>query len=73
MFFVIPVGVDYRTERYPVVTFSLIGVNVAVWVISLLFLFAGGRKTQKWIIQNLWLTRATLSTRGRAKSNFVFF
>ncbi|MST94403.1 MAG: hypothetical protein EXS33_03880 [Pedosphaera sp.] len=35
MFFIIPVGVDYRAYRYPVVTFTLIGINVVLFLASL--------------------------------------
>lgn len=35
MFFIIPVGVDYRAYRYPVVTFTLMGINVVLFLASL--------------------------------------
>ncbi|MFM2294527.1 MAG: hypothetical protein RLZZ350_940 [Verrucomicrobiota bacterium] len=35
MFFLIPIGVDYRANRYPVVTFSLIGLNVLLFFAGL--------------------------------------
>ena len=40
MFFLFPVGVDYRTDRLPVITFSLMGICTLVYVIGL-FLFLG--------------------------------
>lgn len=38
MFFLLPVGVDYRASRYPVATFSLMGACVLVYLINI----AGG-------------------------------
>ena len=31
---IIPVGVDYKAERYPVITFTLIGLNIAMFAIQ---------------------------------------
>ena len=36
MFIAIPVGMNYRTERLPLVTLSLIGVNTLVWLVTLI-------------------------------------
>src|SRR5439155_6969455 len=55
MFFFLPVGVDYRTDRFPVVTFSLIGINTAVFLISVIALLTGGRESALWIMENFWL------------------
>ncbi|HXT39441.1 MAG TPA: rhomboid family intramembrane serine protease [Candidatus Angelobacter sp.] len=41
MFFLIPVAVDYRARRLPAVTFTLIGLNVLLYLISFLFDLAG--------------------------------
>lgn len=57
-FFILPVGVDYRARRYPVVTFTLMGLNVLVYLITLLLTLNGGKETQEWILQHLWLTPA---------------
>ena len=43
MFFLLPVAVDYRARRYPVVTFTLLGINVALYLVSLL-IFLGGNQ-----------------------------
>jgi membrane associated rhomboid family serine protease len=40
-FFIIPVAVDYRARRLPVVTFTLIGLNCLLYLISFLFDLAG--------------------------------
>lgn len=58
MFLILPVGVDYQTRRYPVVTFTLIGINAAVYLISLLCRIVGGVEVTRWIFENLWLTPA---------------
>jgi hypothetical protein len=39
MFIAIPVGMNYRTERLPLVTLSLIGVNTLVWLVTLIVSF----------------------------------
>jgi membrane associated rhomboid family serine protease len=44
MFFLFPVGVDYRTDRLPIVTFSLMGICTILYVIGVgLFLEQVGR------------------------------
>ena len=58
MIIVLPVGMNYRTERLPVVTFSLIGINTLVYLVSLFFFFNTGGESEAWIYQNLWLTPA---------------
>src|SRR5258705_216771 len=56
MFFILPVGVDYRARRYPVVTFTLMGICVAVYVITLLLGLSGdGEAVDGWAYENLWL------------------
>ena len=58
MFIVLPVGMNYRTERLPVVTFALIGINTLVYLVSLFFFFNTGKESELWIYQHLWLTPA---------------
>ena len=41
MFFIIPTGVNYRAERLPVVTFSIMGVNVLLYFVSLAMFWFG--------------------------------
>jgi membrane associated rhomboid family serine protease len=55
MVVLLPIGVDYRSQRYPVVTFTLIGINVVVYLASLVYMLSGGEDAQEWIIGNLWL------------------
>ncbi|HLH57062.1 MAG TPA: rhomboid family intramembrane serine protease, partial [Verrucomicrobiae bacterium] len=58
MFFLLPVGVDYRARRYPVVTFTLMGLCVAVYLVTLGFRLANGSAALEWVMSNLWLTPA---------------
>lgn len=56
MFFILPVGVDYRARRYPVVTFTLMGLCVLVYLVTLLLELSGNAEAvNEWVIQNLWL------------------
>lgn len=56
MFFLLPVGVDYRARRYPVVTFTLMGICVVVWLIQVVLRVANGAVVDEWVIGHLWLT-----------------
>src|SRR5690349_10565543 len=59
MFIVLPVGMNYRTERgLPIVTLSLIGVNTLIYLISVVFFFATQGDSKVWEMQNLWLVPA---------------
>jgi membrane associated rhomboid family serine protease len=51
MFFILPVGVDYRARRYPVVTFTIMGICVAVYLLTL-------PVSLDWVRENLWLIPA---------------
>ena len=56
MFLLIPVGVNYETQRLPTITFVLMGLNVAIYLVTL---GCGGftnDDTAKWVFDNLWLT-----------------
>lgn len=50
---------NYRTERWPVVTFSLIGINTLVWLISFIYNLTTDGASNEWIIRHLWLAPAT--------------
>ncbi|MBW8864746.1 MAG: rhomboid family intramembrane serine protease [Verrucomicrobia bacterium] len=50
---------NYRTERYPVVTLSLIGINTLVWLVSLICEIVSQGDSQDWIFEHLWLVPAT--------------
>lgn len=56
MFILFPAGVDYRTERYPVVTFTFMGICTAVYLGFLPFEIAKGESVELWELANLWLT-----------------
>lgn len=56
MFIIIPTGVNYRTERWPVVTFSIMGVNVLLYLVSLVMFWSGGAAEENdWLIEHLGL------------------
>jgi membrane associated rhomboid family serine protease len=58
MFILLPVGMNYRTERLPIVTFALIGLNTLIYLVSLIFFFSTGGDSEPWIYRHLWLTPA---------------
>ena len=51
----LPVGMNYRTERLPVVTFTLMGINTLVYLVSLIFFLATQGESDIWIFEHLWL------------------
>ncbi|MCI0743902.1 MAG: rhomboid family intramembrane serine protease [Verrucomicrobia subdivision 3 bacterium] len=55
MLFLFPVGVDYRAQRYPVVTFTLMGLNVVIYLVSLVLRIQSSGNADDWITQHLWL------------------
>ncbi len=57
-FFFLPVGMNYRTERLPLVTFILIGLNILVYLISLVCFFNTEGESDLWIYNHLWLVPA---------------
>lgn len=58
MFFLIPVGVDYRARRYPVVTFTLMGICTLIYFVTFILQIANGDSVAGWVEQNLWLIPA---------------
>ena len=58
MFVFIPTGMNYRTDRMPVVTLTLIGINTLVYVAGLICFLATQGASQEWIVDNLWLIPA---------------
>ncbi len=71
MFIAIPVGMNYRTERYPVVTLSLISINTFVYLVSLFFLFRTDGESELWIFQYLWLIPSACTWYAPLTSMFV--
>ena len=59
-FFFIPVGVEYQARRYPVMTFSLIGLNTVIfltWFIQRVS--SGGGWDESGWYESMWLIPAT--------------
>jgi membrane associated rhomboid family serine protease len=55
MFFMLPVGVDYQARRYPVVTFTLMGLCTAVYLATLALALSNGTDVYQWTLAHLWL------------------
>ena len=55
MFFFLPAGVDYYPRRYPVVTWTIIGLNIAVYLVSLAYVLDGGVAARLAIFKTFWL------------------
>jgi membrane associated rhomboid family serine protease len=55
MFIVLPVGMNYQTQRLPVVTFSLIGVNTLIWLATTCAEIGTKGDSDFWVMSNLWL------------------
>ena len=59
MFFIIPIGVDYRARRYPVVTFTLIGLCILFYLVQFSCEALGDKRAvDEWVFQYLWLKPA---------------
>jgi membrane associated rhomboid family serine protease len=71
MFIILPVGMNYQTRRLPVVTFTLIGLNVLVYLVGLGFRLGQGDDAAIWIHEHLWLTPADSSWHTYLTSMFV--
>jgi len=56
MFFLLPVGVDYRARRYPVVTFTLMGLCTLVYLVTpACQAFGDDADVWAWTSEYLWL------------------
>jgi membrane associated rhomboid family serine protease len=71
MFIAIPVGMNYRTERLPIVTLSLIGINTLVHVITMICSMNTGGESNFWVFENLWLIPETSHWLAYLTSMFV--
>lgn len=56
MFIILPVGVNYQTQRLPIVTFVLMGVNVLIYLATLALGGFTDEEAQLWVFDHLWLT-----------------
>jgi membrane associated rhomboid family serine protease len=70
-FFFLPVGMNYRTQRLPIVTLSLIGLNTLVYLVSLMFAVATHGQSNLWIYEHLWLIPADWHWYASFTSMFV--
>lgn len=70
-FFFLPVGMNYRTARLPIVTLSLIGLNVLVYLLSLIGFWSEGGPAAPWILEHLWFTPADWHWYASLTSMFV--
>src|SRR5438128_2130775 len=71
MFILLPVGMNYQTQRAPVVTFTLMGMNILVYLVSLGFLLGQGSDSAIWMHQHLWLIPADSTWYTYLTSMFV--
>ncbi len=55
MIILFPTGLDYRTERYPVVTFTLMGICTLIYLAFLPFEISRGEPVIVWEMEHLWL------------------
>jgi membrane associated rhomboid family serine protease len=71
MFIILPVGMNYRTGRLPMVTFTLIGLNAVVYLVGLAFTLSQGKDAAIWIYEHLWLIPAASIWHTYLTSMFV--
>src|SRR5215471_4675287 len=71
MFIILPVGMNYQTDRRPIVTFTLIGLNVLVYLVGLAFTLSQGKDAAIWIYPHLWLIPADSSWHTYVTAMFV--
>src|ERR1051325_6892601 len=55
MFFLLPVGVEYRTQRFPIVTITIIGLNVLTFIFTFGYYLHSGEQAEEWMHHHLWL------------------
>jgi len=71
MFIAIPVGMNYRTERLPLVTLSLIGLNTLVYLVTLVCALSTDGDSNLWVMQHLWLIPSACTWYACLTSMFV--
>ncbi len=57
MFFIIPVAMDYKARRYPIVTFTLMGLCAVLYLVGLALFLVGNGESES-LIMNLGLIPA---------------
>jgi membrane associated rhomboid family serine protease len=71
MVIILPVSVDYKAQRYPVVTFTVIGLNVLVYLLLLLVGWSGGERAQLRLLFTLGLIPAAPTWHGLITTLFT--
>lgn len=61
MFIILPVGMNYQTTRAPVVTFTLMGSCILIYLVGLPFMLAQESERAAWMIEHFWLVPAYAS------------
>ena len=61
MFLIIPVAVDYRARRHPVVTYTIMGLCALVYVISFLVWLSGGNEADYEFVLRFGFVREELN------------
>jgi membrane associated rhomboid family serine protease len=64
MVILLPVGVDYKARRYPVMTFTIIGLNVLVYLVLMLAGGLGGKPAELRLLFSLGLIPAAPTWHG---------
>lgn len=54
MFIILPIGVDYQARKWPVVTFTLMGINTLVHLASMVMWF-NNQELYEWWMHTFWL------------------
>jgi membrane associated rhomboid family serine protease len=71
MFIAIPVGMNYRTERLPLVTFTLIGLNTLILLACFICRISTDGDSELWVYRHLWLVPANCTWYAPLTSMFV--
>lgn len=71
MFFILPVGVDYEARRAPVVTYTFLGLNALIYLLSWVALASGGFDGEMRFVETLGLTPAHVTAHGFLTSLFT--
>ena len=62
---------NYRTERFPVVTFTLMALNILVYLVSLPFTLGAESHGEEWIYEHLWLVPSSSTWYAYVTAMFV--
>ncbi len=56
MYIILPVGVEHRANRYPIVTFTFMGISTVIFLVLFGLELRQGEAVTEWEISTLWLT-----------------